>query len=125
MTGRYPSLKIIGLLMLAGFLSACSARPDYHGTVPEEARQNPEENLEVVRVWDQLEVVSASLSDDILILALTVDGRPFRGQVPRSAQFDINIQTDWLPVFFIEEINRGRVDERNKGDTDIPVFDEV
>ena len=125
MTGRYPSLKIIGLLVLAGFLSACSARPDYHGTVPEEARQDPEENLEVVRVWDQLEVVSASLSDDILILALTVDGRPFRGQVPRSAQFDINIQTDWLPVFFIEEINRGRVDERNKGDTDIPVFDEV
>ncbi len=125
MTRQCPSLKFIGLLVLACSLAACSARPDYHGTVPDEARQDAEKDLKGVRVRDQLEVVSASLSDEILMLDLKLDGKPFRGQVLRSAQFDINIQTDWLPVFFIEEISRDGVDEEKNGDTRIQVFDEV
>jgi cardiolipin synthase len=125
MTRQYPSLRFLGLLVLACTLSACSARPDYHGTLPDEARQDPEKDLKVVRVWDQLEVIDASLSDEIVFLSLTLDGKPFRGQVPRSARFDINIQTDWLPVFFIEEISPDSVDEEKNGGTGIQVFDEV
>ena len=93
--------------------------------MPEEARLDPEANLELVRVWEQLEVAAAAVRGDSLLLDLTIDGKPFRGQATRSTQFDINIHTDWLPVFFIEEISRERVDQKNNGDTRIPVLDEV
>ena len=125
MTRQYPSLKIIGLLALVCLLSACAARPDYHGTVPEEARLDLEANLGLVRVWEHLDIVSAAVRDDSLLLHLKLDGRPFHGQATRSTQFDINIHTDWLPVFFIEEISQESVDEENNGETSIPVFDEV
>lgn len=125
MTRQHLASRIIGLLALVCLLSACAARPDYHGTVPEEARLDPEANLELVRVWEQLEVAAAAVRGDSLLLDLTIDGKPFRGQATRSTQFDINIHTDWLPVFFIEEISRERVDQKNNGDTRIPVLDEV
>ncbi len=125
MTRQYPASKIIGLLALVCLLSACAARPDYHGTVPEEARLDPEADLELVRVREHLDVSSAAVRDDSLLLDLELDGKPFRGQATRSTRFDIDIHTDWLPVFFIEEISRESLDEENNGATRIPVFDEV
>ncbi|MCH8896396.1 MAG: hypothetical protein IH927_09070, partial [Proteobacteria bacterium] len=125
MARKYPPLKIIGLLALVCLLPACAARHDYHGTVPAEARLDPEADLELVRVREHLDVSSAAVRDDSLLLDLELDGKPFHGQATRSTQFDIDIHTDWLPVFFIEEISRQSLDEENNGATRIPVFDEV
>ena len=125
MARHRPSLRLVGFLLFVCVLSACGARPDYHGTVPKDVWLDPERDLELVRVWEQLEVVDALLRDDSLFLDLRLDGRLFLCQVNRTAESEINIQTDWLPVFFIEKISRERFDAKKIGDTGIPVFDEV
>ncbi len=125
MARHRPSLRLVGFLLFVCVLSACGARPDYHGTVPKDVWLDPERDLELVRVWEQLEVVDALLRDDSLLLDLRLDGRLFLCQVNRTAESEINIQTDWLPVFFIEKISRERFDAKSIGDTGIPVFDEV